>query len=304
MNRDYKSKKTTSPLFLISFIVFIFCLGAIIYICFIQPYMNTSTLDELKGIYYKTDDNGSDIRGNLEALKAINEDIKGWIKIKDTVIDYPVLQSAKDDPEFYLYRNYKKAKSGFGSIFLESLCSIENPSKNIIIYGHNMRDGSMFGNLLKYNDLDFYKSRPTIMFDTLIEKGDWKIISIFKTNTLKAQGEVFDFLKIDFEDSDSFLNYIYDVKVRSLINTPVDINKDDRLITLYTCSYELKEFRTIVVARKVREGESPKVDVEKASINVNPLMPSAYYRKHGGTPPKINGFLNDLNNEKIDWLLE
>lgn len=303
MSRAYKSKKTTSPLFLISFIIFIICLGSIIYICFLEPYMNKSTWDEIKSLYYKTDDE-TNSRGNLEGLKSINEDIKGWIKIKDTVIDYPVLQSAKDDPEFYLYRNYKKAKSGFGSIFLDSLCNIENPSKNIIIYGHNMRDGSMFGNLLKYNDLDFYKSRPTIMFDTLFEKGDWKIISIFKTNTLKEQGEVFDFLKIDFSDSSDFLNYVYDVKVRSLINTPVDINKDDKLITLYTCSYELKEFRTIVVARKVREGESPKVDVEKASINVNPLMPSGYYKRHGGTPPKIEGFESDLKNGKIDWLVE
>lgn len=298
-----KPKNLKKIIFILSSVIFVISLGIIINLCFIEPYQNTSTLKEIEEVYYKEADSEEEA-GNLAALMAINSDIKGWIKINDTPINYPVLQSDPSDSIYYLHRNYKKERSGFGSIFLDSLCDIEKPSKNLILYGHNMRDASMFGHLIRYDDLNFYKQRPKITFNTLEKRSEWKIISVFKTNTLESQGKLFDYLKIDFTTDKEFLDFVYDVKVRSILDTPVDIGKNDRLITLSTCSSELKEFRTVVVAREVREGESPEVDVEKAKIRGNPLMPQGYYAKYGGKAPKINGFEKDLAEGKLTWYVE
>lgn len=305
MKRLKKSNKSKKIIFILSAIVFIVSLAIIVNLWIIEPYKNRSTMKEIEDIYYKDADvEPLQDRGDLASLLSINGDIKGWIKIKNTPINYPVLQSAQTDSTYYLHRNYKKNNSSFGSIFLDSICDISKPSKNLILYGHNMRDGSMFGNLLKYDNLDFYKERPVIMFDTLDGQGDWKIISVFKTNTLKEQGELFNYLMVDFANDKDFLDFVYDVKIRSIIDTPVDVGKNDRLITLSTCSYEMKDFRTVVVARKVREGESSAVDVENAKLSGNPLMPSGYYSSHGGKSPEVNGFEKDLAAGKLSWYVE
>lgn len=300
----FKSKKFNKLIFILSLIVFIVSLAFIVKIWIIEPNQNKSTLKEIEDIYYKDDSEPPLDRGDLNSLISINSDIKGWIKLNNSVINYPVLQSEKSDPTFYLYRNYKKIDSSFGSIFLDSLCDISKPSKNLILYGHNMRDGSMFGTLIKFDNLDFYKEHPVFMFDTLAEQADWKIISIFKTNTLPEQGELFNYLMIDFASDDDFINFVYNVKIRSLINTPVDISKNDTLITLSTCSYEMKDFRTVVVARKVRPGESNSVDVQSASVNSSPLMPAGYYSRYGGVAPLFDGFSKDLENGKISWYIQ
>lgn len=304
MRKVQLSNRARKIIFAISALVFALSLGAVVYLCVIEPYMNRSTISELEEIYYGDDEGEVETRGDLLALTAVNSDIKGWIKISGTKVNNPVLQSPSTDSTYYLYRNYKKISSGFGSIFLDSLCDYEKPSKNLILYGHNMRDGSMFGDLLKYDSLDFYKAHPTIIFDTLKEQADWKIISIFKTNTLEEQGKIFDYLKIDFANDKDFLNFVYDVKIRSLIDTPVDIGKNDNLITLSTCSYELKDFRTVVVARKVREGEETAVNIDEAKMAENPLMPAGYYYRRGGKAPAINGFEEDLKNGKLAWFIE
>ena len=299
------SNKLRKIVFTLSALVFVVSLAIIVKIWFIEPQENNSTMKEIEELYYSdSDSDPPKERGDLASVMSINSDIKGWIKVENTPIDYPVLQSAQTDYTYYLYRNYKKNSSGFGSIFLDSLCDISKPSKNLILYGHNMRDGSMFGNLLKYDNLDFYKERPVIMFDTLNCQGNWKIISIFKTNTLKEQGELFNYCVIDFASDKVFLDFVYNVKVRSIIDTPVDVGKNDRLITLSTCSYEMTDFRTVVVARKVREGESSAVAVENAKKNENPLMPAGYYSSHGGTAPEINGFEKDLADGKLSWFVE
>lgn len=86
---------------------------------------------------------------------------------------------------------------------------------------------------------------------------------MFKTNTLTAHGDFFNYMISDFENDKDFMNYVYNVRVRSLFNCPVDVNEDDELVTLSTCSYEFTNFRTVIVARKVRAGESTKVDVKR-----------------------------------------
>lgn len=220
----------------------------------------------------------------FEDLRKINSDIVGWVSVPGTVIDYPVLQSDRDAPEYYLKRNYLKKYSGHGSIFLSADCDAEK-GRNLVLYGHSMNDGQMFAALLKY-DLDAYLASPVVGFDTAEQKSQWKIISIFKTNTLPEQGEVFHFTRTDFSSDADYMNYVYQLRIRSIVDAPVDFRADDRIVTLSTCSYEFKDFRTVVVARQVREGEDASVDTQKASANGRAVYPDCWYEKYGGKKPE------------------
>lgn len=252
-------------------------------------------------------DSGGDKGIDWDELKEINEEIVGWIQIKDTQIDYPVLWHKGDDlsGQFYLNHNYKKDYDSYGTIFLDYRCTKGTDSKNVIMHGHHMNDGSMFGELMNYGgtsaNLDFYKEQPTIRFDTPKAQGTYKIISVFKTNTLSSQGEFFNYMIGNFQNEKDFMNYVYNVRVRSLINCPVNVNEDDELITLSTCSYEFTNFRTVVVARRVRIGEDPKVDVSKASVNDDAVWPEVYYNSRGGERPKVTDFCKAYEAKQIKW---
>lgn len=251
---------------------------------FIDTYLSNRVNDEIKNIYYSNDDESTE-ENRFTSLLELNPDIYGWISISGTKIDYPVLMANAEEPEFYLKHNYKRENSKYGSIFIDSRCrNVLNP-KNTIIYGHHMADGQMFADLMKYSELNFYKEHPIIKFDTIKENSDWKIISIFKTNTLPEHGKIFNYIITDFDSNSEFLKYVGEVRKRSLLNIPVDVNQNDRLITLSTCSSEFKNFRTVVVARKVRNGEDSQVNVNLASKSDNPLMPDCWYERYGGSAP-------------------
>lgn len=289
-----------------SLVVFLGCAVALLNIWVFQPMSSDKLNNEIRSTYYKTTSNSSSIDDNgvlkkFYGVLGVNQDIKGWIYIPHSKIDYPVLQPPKNDPEYYLYRDYEKQETKYGSIFADAACDISTDTKNILLHGHHMQDGRMFADLVKYSDMTFYQHSPVITFDTLYEEAKWKIISVFKTNTREDQGEIFNYLRAQFANKSDFLNFVYDIKMRSIIDTPVDVNEDDRLITLSTCSYEFDDFRTVVVARKVREAESAEVEVAKAKLAENPLMPDCWYRKNGGTPPKTTSFEQAYSEGSIDW---
>ena len=267
---------------ILSMIVFLVCAYSLVKLLIIDPYLSNKATDEIKKLYYDDDISYED---RFKALVALNPDIVGWIFISNTNVDYPVLYR-KNDPNYYLHHNYKREASRYGSIFIDSACEIgRTTSKNIIIHGHHMRDKSMFADILKFSDLDFYKENPVIEFDTVYEQANWKIISLFKTNTLSEQGKIFNYCIPDFKSSEAFIKFVNDIRIRSLIDTPVDVNEEDMLITLSTCSYEFTDFRTVLVARKVRPEEDRFVDTSEAKKASNPLMPACHYERYGGTPP-------------------
>ena len=285
-------------IFASSALIFIVSCILLIKLMIIEPSISKKINEEAKSIYYNNMDSPASLRS--QPLVSINSDIKGWIKIDNTVIDYPVVQS--EDPYFYLNHNYKKESSNYGSIFIDSNCKEGVNSKNIILHGHHMRDGQMFADLMKFSDFEFYKACPIITFNTNEHDIKWKIISIFKTNTRPEQGKIFNYLVVSFANENDFLNYIYNVKIRSLIDTGVNIASSDQIITLSTCSYEFDDFRTVLVARKIRAGEEEKVDLNKAKISGNPLMPDCWYREYGGTPPSYSDFDTEYKAGKINWL--
>lgn len=315
MKGDGGKEVTRKCVVIASFFVFLTALSLLIYNTVFLSMKNTELNGEIQKIAHGVDDNTNpknkkpDVGETIDwkELAKINDEIVGWIQIDNTQVDYPVLWHKSDDrtSQYYLTHNYKGGYDSFGSIFLDYRCTKGTDSKNIVMHGHHMNDGSMFGDLLKYGgtsgNLDFYKKSPTIEFDTPKENGTYKIISVFKTNTLSSQGEFFNYMIGNFQNDKDFMNYVYNVRVRSLFNCPVDVNEDDELITLSTCSYEFTNFRTVVVARKVRKGESKKVDVSKASINSNPVWPEVYYSSRGGSRPEVTDFCTAYENGEIDW---
>ena len=298
-----------------SLLVFIVAGWVLIYHAVYRPIEEQKLNGDIQKIAHSTEEKeggetpnkgkGSSI--NWDDLLKVNKEIVGWIQINGTKIDYPVLWHKGDDitGQYYLNHNYKRDYDSYGCIFLDYRCTSGMNSKNIVLHGHHMNDGSMFAGLMDYGgtegNLDFYKKHPTIKFDTPQGDGVYKIISVYKTNTLSAHGEFFKYMVGDFQNDKDFMNYVYNTRIRSLINCPVDVNEDDELLTLSTCSYEYTNFRTVVVARRVRIGETSKVDTNKASLNGNAVWPEVYYSSRGGKRPTVTDFCTAYEKQQIDW---
>ena len=243
-----------------------------------------------------------------DALKKVNKEIVGWIRIDNTPINYPVLYHKGDDQysQYYLKHTYKGDYSEYGSIFVDYRCVDSVDSKNVILHGHNMLNGSMFHELVNYSNrfepkLDYYKKHSVITFNTPDGDSKWKIISVFKTSTLYEHGEFFNYMQAEFNSDAEFMNFVYNMRIRSMFNIPVSVNENDRILTLSTCSYEFTNFRTVVVARQVRPDEDESVDVALASVNSSPLYPDVYYRSYGGTRPDPLTFKTADAKGLVSW---
>lgn len=226
-----------------------------------------------------------------EDLLAMNEEINGWISIPDTKVDYPVLHHLDDEPgnEYYLYRNVQKEDSKPGSIFLDYRCSfdrvgengtLEVPnSDNLIIYGHNMRDLSMFGTLKYYRtDENYYEQHPVIQLNSNYETYQYLIFGYFIADAEDTTDTRFDYWNaINFADETEFYNYVNEVKRRTLRITNVDVEYGDKLLTLSTCNNAFDTARLVIVARLVREGEDPYERVAGSTPNPNIKWPNVYY---------------------------
>ncbi|MEG2124822.1 MAG: Ig-like domain-containing protein [Hydrogenoanaerobacterium sp.] len=224
-----------------------------------------------------------------------NPDVRGWVKIDDTQVNYPVMQTENNTD--YDRTDFEKKKNNHGIPFADYRVNLKKPSTNTIIYGHNMTDGQMFGELLNYKNLSYYKKHPLISFDSVYSEGQYKIAGIV---VCKANDD--EFLYHNFIDSDknsakmNMEQFVAKMRERSLINTTVDIKPTDKLITLSTCDYSFKDpvtneriARFIVIGRKVRKGEDTSVDTDNAKLNPNPLMPkewAQYLKKEQATELK------------------
>lgn len=171
------------------------------------------------------------VNEEIASLKKINEDVVGWLKVNNTNIDYPVVQAQNND--YYLKRNLKKEKDNSGWIFMDYRANNMNLSDNTIIFGHNMYySGVMFGTLYKTKYSSWYTNpdNQIIKFDTLYDKMNWQIFSIYVTEVTN------DYLIADFSTREKYQEFINLITNRSIyeFNTPVSIN--DKILTLSTCS--------------------------------------------------------------------
>ena len=182
-----------------------------------------------------------------------NQDLIGWIKIDDTPIDYPVMQTF-NDPTFYIHRNWDKNKSQTGLPLIDARCTLE--SENIIIYSHNMKNGTMFGSLKRYNEKSFYEEHQIIKFDTIYEEAEYQIIAVLLAQVFydekPKEGEFVYYNYVELDSKEQFEKYINQVKDLSMYETGVSAEYGDSLITLCTCNYHVKDGRFLVVAKKIQ----------------------------------------------------
>ena len=191
-------------------------------------------------------DNTKEDSINIEELYEINNDIVGWIKIENTSINYPVMQT-KDRPNYYLRKDFYKKYSQWGTPFLAENCDIET-SDNLIIYGHHINNSKMFGELEKYRNQEFYKNHKFIKFYTKEDVAEYEIVSVFKTSASNGF-KYYEFVKTN--EKKEFETFIKKCEELSFYNTENDAEYGDKLLTLVTCDYSVKNGRLVVIAKKV-----------------------------------------------------
>lgn len=178
-----------------------------------------------------------------------NGDMVGWISIDDTKINYPVMQSI-DEPNFYLKHGFDKGYTDYGCPYVGENCDVTKPSDNIIIYGHHMKNGSMFSDLDKFKKKDFWEQHKTITFNTLTEKQTYEIIAVFKTVVYTDSANEFRYYQFsDAETPEDFAEYVAKCKEKAFYDTGVSAEYGDKLITLSTCEYSNANGRLVVVAK-------------------------------------------------------
>ena len=190
-----------------------------------------------------------EILSEYQTLYIKNKSLAGWIRIPGTEIDYPVMQTRNND--YYLNHDFEQNEDNNGSIFIDAQCSIWPRSENLLIYGHNMKSGKMFGTLDKYKSEEYYREHPLIEFDTIYEKGIYEVMYVFP-EVVHGASEVtfkyYQFIEADSEEEyDSNMQAMADM---SLYDTGVTSSFGDELITLSTCDYEPDAERFAVVAKK------------------------------------------------------
>ena len=180
-----------------------------------------------------------------------NDEMAGWIQLEGTVINYPVMLTP-DDEEYYLKKGFDKKYDINGIPFMDVRCGIEEPTTNFLIYGHNMKNGSMFSALLSYEEEEFYEEHKTIRFDTIYERGEYEIVGVFRTQIpYESDRESYRYYSfIDTQDEEEYNAYIRFVKEQSFYETGITAEYGTQLLTLSTCDRSIPAGRFVVVGRK------------------------------------------------------
>ncbi len=290
--------------FLIAVIVFGVC-AFLVFDYYYENYKNNKMYEALQedipnlsDILHTNIQNTVDSTEMLSYMKQVidqtgNTDIVGHIQIpdkngdcSDTKVNYPVVKSHDEsDRDYYLERNIYKQEARAGSIYMDYSCKFDanERSDNLIIYGHEMKDGSMFGSLSEYDhNYSFYGEHPCIELSSRYDVSTYKIFGFFYADGGRGECDFYYTHSIDFEDEKGFYDYVNQIKRRSLVINEVDVKYGDELLILSTCSTDsYTDARFVVAARKLREGEDRYSGTENNYRNPNPLMPLEWYKARG-----------------------
>lgn len=213
-----------------------------------NPASDAGTADTGAGAV-KADTSGSILPG-YETLLEINPQIKGWIAIPDTPISFPLLQG--EDNDYYLRHDIYGQETRYGSIFVDCNADLYGGESNLIIYGHHMRDGSMFGGLKAYKKEDYYREHPSFFLFLPEEIREYEIIAVLHNDIFSREQEPFqyyDYARI--ENGEMFSEYCQGIQEHALYDTGVTASYGDELVTLCTCDYGGREQRLLVVGRRL-----------------------------------------------------
>lgn len=191
------------------------------------------------------------ISSRFQKLRRQNSDIIGWLSI-DGLVDEAVVQR---DNTYYLRRDYRGYHNVNGALFLDENIDLLYRPYTLLIYGHNMKTGAMFGNLRNYENLHFYQKNPFVTFDTMYESGRYVIFSIAELSINAGDRNYFSFGRLNSDHIDWRAEAISDLISHSLYFTELDVQPEDQLLLLVTCVDDEEE-RRVVAARRIREDES------------------------------------------------
>ncbi len=189
-----------------------------------------------------------------------NPDLAGWLKIPGTKLNYPVMYTP-DQGDYYLYKDFSGQNSKHGLPFIDRRSQMDPRSTNILIHGHNMKDGTMFATLTRYQSQSFFENNPYIEFDTIYERGRYEVVSAFMTQIYPDDSSEFMYYQfIEASTESEFNEYVQNSIDLSLYDSGVIPEFGDELLTLSTCSYHVGDGRMVILARKIDEAKQGAID--------------------------------------------
>ena len=245
-----KNKKYKEVIFnLIVYMILLFILiysGIKIYKWYKDKTSNKEIVEQIKETVVVEDKNEykEEYTIDFNKLKEQNKETVAWIKVNNTNIEYPVVKANNNN--FYLNHSFDKSENLAGWIFADYRNKFDNTDKNIIIYGHNMRDGSMFGSLKNILNSDWYENEENtnITLYTENEKCFYKVFSIYK-----IESEDY-YIKTEFSNDNEFEQFVNTIKNRSIKKFDIDVSKEDNILTLSTCANN-NRYRIVLHAKKM-----------------------------------------------------
>lgn len=247
----------------------VFLIGALLYTASFfsgrKDYASVEKKTKTEGEETYTEIQTEEMLPEYRKLYEQNQDLIGWLSIEDTVIDYPVMQTPEEET-YYLHLGFDKKQNKNGSLIMDTDSVVGvgtakkgyqngfSPSTNLIIHGHTMKSGEMFGSLLKYKDKEYGMEHKRIHFDSLYEKREYELIAVFYSQVFYEKEEVFKYYKFFQADTqEEFDDWYYNIKEMSLYDTGVTAELGDEFITLSCCSYHVEDGRFVVVGKRIYE---------------------------------------------------
>lgn len=260
--RKPKKGKTLIKIIISIILVIAVLLGSYFgYDLIFQPMQRASVYEEIRNLYgQKWNKLPEDMLYKFGKLYQTNPDIYGWISIPNTNINLPVVSSASKSSAYYSSHLFEGSVNRYGTLYTPAKTIKDGYHRNVVIYGKDTNDDSMFSELEKFLDIEQYKITPTFTFDTVYVENTWKIFSVFK---IKANDKT-PYFDAKFLDDDEFSNHLMLLKNASVIDTNIDLAYDDQIVTLVS---QGEDSKVVLAARRVRSGESPMVDVTGAGEN-------------------------------------
>lgn len=300
---DDKSEILRKSAILLGFLILLASLFAFIYIRLLSPMSDENLYEQLIGLYDTTAsavqadatvDYPQNMLTQFTALYARNSDVRGWIKIDNTSINYPVMLDVGN--KYYEYHNFNKQYSYFGVPYFDksaALVSADSVNRSLVIYGSNLNNGQMFSDLTGYyNNTQYLSSHPVIEMNTIYQSAKWKIFSVMVLTTPDGKAGTFNYLQNIFTDESDFLAFAGKLSARSLYmvsSGQVNVQEGDSLLLLSTNFENIAGFsgaRLVVAARKVRDGESVGSKLTDIKLNSQVIMPSEWTK---GRSTSTNG---------------
>lgn len=230
--------------------VIVFIYSAFELIQYAKTYADTEQeLQQVQQLYEEKQDiqeqQSQMIQPRFEKLQTINENIVGWITIPNSQLNNPVMYSGDND--YYLHHNYLDEESRAGSVFMDFRNDVEGLGRHTILYGHVMRNGSMFGEIAKFAEQSYADEHSVMTFSTLYENYELQVFAAYETTT------DFYYIETDFTDDAAFGRFLTEIQKRSVISMPVDVDvtATDQILTLSTCTTSLADNERFVVHAKL-----------------------------------------------------